>query len=129
VVDGWAEALPAADGTFDAAVTALVLCSVPDQATALAELHRVLRPGGELRFLEHVAADRPGAMRRVQRIADATLWPPLFGGCHTARDTAAAIAAAGFVVEDLTSFSFPPNGPAGPASPHIRGRAAKPRHR
>jgi len=53
VVDGTADALPAADGEFDAAVTSLVLCTVPDQATALTEIRRTLRPGGELRFYEH----------------------------------------------------------------------------
>jgi len=126
VVDGVAEALPAADGEFDAAVAALVLCTVPAQAAALAELRRVLRPGGELRFLEHVAADRPGGTHRLQRLADATLWPALFGGCHTGRDTAAAITAAGFVMEDLHRFRFPPTGPGSPASPHVRGRAVSP---
>jgi ubiquinone/menaquinone biosynthesis C-methylase UbiE len=126
VVDGWAHALPGGDEEFDGAVTALVLCSVHDQAVALTELRRVLRPGAELRFLEHVAAETPGTLHRVQRIADATLWPRLFGGCHSARDTAAAIAAAGFVVEELRRFHLPPNGPTSPSSPHIRGRAVVP---
>jgi ubiquinone/menaquinone biosynthesis C-methylase UbiE len=126
VVDGLAERLPAGDRAFDAAVTALVLCSVGDQAVALGELRRVLRAGGELRFLEHVSADRPGRLRRVQRLVDATLWPALFGGCHAGRDTAAAIARAGFVIEELDRFHFPPGGPTSPASPHIRGRAVSP---
>jgi SAM-dependent methyltransferase len=69
--------------SMDAAVTSLVLCSVPDQARALAELHRVLRPGGELRFLEHVRADTVG-LARVQRLAD-HIWPTLVGGCHQPR--------------------------------------------
>ncbi len=123
VVDGTAEALPAGDGEFDAAVTALVLCTVPDQATALAEIRRVLRPGGQLRFFEHVAADTPGAMRRAQRIADATVWPRLFAGCRTGRDTVTAIAAAGFTVDELHRFRFPATGPASPAAPHVRGTA------
>ncbi|WP_203784342.1 class I SAM-dependent methyltransferase [Paractinoplanes rishiriensis] len=127
VVDGLAGALPGKDGEFDAAVTALVLCTVPDQAAALAEVRRVLRPGGELRFLEHVAADQPGAMRRAQRFADATLWPLLAGGCHTGRDTAAAITAAGFTITGVHRFRFPPGGPHGPAAPHIRGAATSPR--
>ena len=126
VVDGVADALPAADGEFDAAVSALVLCTVPVQAAALAELRRVVRPGGELRFLEHVAADGSAGMRRVQRLADATLWPVLFGGCHSGRDTAAAITAAGFVIAELHRFRFPPTGPRSPASSHIRGRAINP---
>jgi ubiquinone/menaquinone biosynthesis C-methylase UbiE len=126
VVDGLADALPAGDGEFDAAVAALVLCTVPAQETALAELRRVLRPGGRLRFLEHVVADRPGALRRVQRIADATVWPWLAGGCHTSRDTATAITAAGFTVDELHRFRFPPDGPTSPASPIIRGSATRP---
>ncbi|WP_199517372.1 class I SAM-dependent methyltransferase [Nucisporomicrobium flavum] len=123
VVEGLADALPAADGTFDAAVAALVLCSVPDQAAALAELRRVLRPGGQLRFLEHVVAEHPGGLRRAQRIVDATVWPRLLGGCHTGRDTLAAITAAGFTVDEVHRFRFPPSGPQGPAAPHVRGRA------
>jgi ubiquinone/menaquinone biosynthesis C-methylase UbiE len=126
VVDGVAERLPGADGEYDAAVVCLVLCSVPDQAAALAEIRRVVRPGGELRFLEHVAADRPGALRRVQRVVDATVWPRLFAGCHSGRDTAAAIAAAGFAVTDLRRFRFPAEGPGSPTSPNILGAAVRP---
>jgi ubiquinone/menaquinone biosynthesis C-methylase UbiE len=126
VVDGLADALPAGDGEFDAAVTALVLCTVPDQQVALAEIRRVLRPGGQLRFLEHVRAERPGALRRAQKIADATVWPLLLGGCRTSRDTVAAITAAGFALDHLDRFPFPPNGPASPASPHVRGAATLP---
>ncbi|HYN97447.1 MAG TPA: methyltransferase domain-containing protein [Pilimelia sp.] len=126
VVDGLAEALPGGDAEFDAAVVAWVLCTVPDQAAALAEIRRVLRPGGALRFLEHVAAEQPGTLRRVQRAVDATLWPPLFGGCHTGRDTVAAIAAAGFEVESVHRFRFPAAGPGGPAAPHVRGTATRP---
>ncbi|HET7519663.1 MAG TPA: class I SAM-dependent methyltransferase [Actinomycetes bacterium] len=63
VVDGTADALPSPDAGMDAAVASLVLCSVPDQARALAELRRVLRPGGELRFFEHVQADTFGLAR------------------------------------------------------------------
>jgi ubiquinone/menaquinone biosynthesis C-methylase UbiE len=77
VVDGLAQALPGSEGEFDAVVAALVLCTVPDQAAALAEIRRVLRVGGQLRFLEHVAADTSGGMRRAQRLADATVWPYL----------------------------------------------------
>ncbi len=109
VLDGVADALPLADGSCDAAVACLVLCTVPDQASALAELRRVLKPGGELRFLEHVRGSTP-RMARAQRFVDRTFWPRAFGGCHTARDTTAAIAAAGFAIErerDLRPRSLP----------------------
>ncbi|WP_199733372.1 class I SAM-dependent methyltransferase [Micromonospora sp. BL4] len=125
VVDGLAEALPAGDGEFDAAVVALVLCTVPDQAVALAEIDRVLRPGGQLRFFEHVAVEGSGGLRRAQRLLDATLWPKLFAGCHTGRDTTAAISAAGFVIEELHRFRFPANSNS-PSSPCVVGRATRP---
>ncbi|WP_107416080.1 class I SAM-dependent methyltransferase [Streptomyces sp. CdTB01] len=86
VVDGRAEQLPAEDASFDAAVVCLTPSSVADQHAALAELHRVLRPGGQLRFFEHVRADSP-ATRRTQQALDATVWPLLMGGCHVGRDT------------------------------------------
>jgi ubiquinone/menaquinone biosynthesis C-methylase UbiE len=124
VVAGAAAALPGGDGEYDAAVTSLVLCSVPDQTAALTEIRRVLRPGGHLCFLEHVAADTPG-LRRLQRFADATLWPRMLGGCHTGRDTAAAIAAAGFTIDRIERFRFPEGPLAGPAAPHILGRATR----
>lgn len=121
VVDGTAEQLPAADGSADVVVASLVLCSVPDQQVALAEVARVLRPGGELRFYEHVAADG-GRLETVQKLADATVWSWFAGGCHVHRDTAAAIEAAGFVIEELDRFDFPADQP-NPARPHILGRA------
>jgi ubiquinone/menaquinone biosynthesis C-methylase UbiE len=92
VVDGVAESLPVADGSCDGAVVSLVLCSVPDVPGALAELMRVLKPGGRLRFFEHVRSDRP-ATYAVQRMLDATVWPFLGGGCHCGRDTGAGLKA------------------------------------
>jgi ubiquinone/menaquinone biosynthesis C-methylase UbiE len=121
VVDGVASALPAEDASQDAAVASLVLCSVPDQARALAEMRRVLKPGGGLRFYEHVVAHEP-LPARLQRIADATFWPRVAGGCHMARDTLPAIEQAGFTVERSERFPFTPGAPV-PSIPHILGVA------
>jgi ubiquinone/menaquinone biosynthesis C-methylase UbiE len=95
IVDGDAAALPAEGGTFDAAVVMGVLCSVPDPAAALRELRRVLTPGGELRFWEHVRSSNP-AFLAVQRACDALFWTRALGGCETTRDTVSAIQEAGF---------------------------------
>jgi ubiquinone/menaquinone biosynthesis C-methylase UbiE len=100
-----AEELPLEDTSVDAAVASLVLCSVKDIDRAVCELHRVLRPGGELRFNEHVVSDHR-VWRTLQRAADATLWPAVSGGCHLARDTRAALEEGGFEVEQVTRFGF-----------------------
>jgi ubiquinone/menaquinone biosynthesis C-methylase UbiE len=124
VVDGVAEELPAEDGSFDAAVVSLVLCCVRDQKRALAELRRVVKPGGELRFFEHVRAETSG-LRRVQRLLDMGIWPTLCGGCHTSRDSASAIEAAGFEIQRLEKLRFPDIPVATPTSPHVLGSAAR----
>jgi SAM-dependent methyltransferase len=122
---GTADAVPLEDGEMDAAVTSLVLCSVPDQARALAELHRVLRPGGELRFYEHVIA-RCQPKRAILQLADHSgLWPAIGGGCHPARDTGAAIEAAGFTIERCERFGFRASA-LEPSVPHILGTARRP---
>ena len=95
VVEGVAEALPAEDEAFDVAVVMGVLCTVDVPAAALRELRRVLRPGGALRFWEHVRSEG-AAFRGVQRAVDALFWTRALGGCRTTRDTEAAIRAAGF---------------------------------
>ncbi len=100
VVDGDAESLPAADGSVDAVVVMGLLCSVPDPGAALRELRRVLRPGGELRFWEHVRSEH-AAFRAVQRAGDKLFWTRSLGGCETTRDTLGAITDAGFEVETL----------------------------
>jgi len=122
--DGVAERLPAADGSFDAAVVTLVLCSVADQRAVLAEVRRVVRPDGQLRFIEHVRADTPG-LRRIQRVLDATVWPPLGGGCHVSRETLATIAGAGFTVVQSKAFRFPQSRIPSPAAPHVWGIATR----
>lgn len=122
VVDGVADALPLEDGSVDAAVASLVLCSVPDQSVALAELHRVIKPGGELRFYEHVISNRE-SRRRFQRFMDATIWPRMAGGCHMTRDTRGEIERAGFIVQRSRRFPYPP-GAFG--LPHILGSARRP---
>jgi ubiquinone/menaquinone biosynthesis C-methylase UbiE len=123
VADGTADRLPAGDGSFDGAVASLLLCSVRDQRAALAEMHRVLRPGGELRFMEHVSADSPG-QRRVQHLVDATFWPVCFGGCHAGRDTIAAIAAAGFTLKEVRRYLLPESR-LWPTTPHALGIAVR----
>jgi ubiquinone/menaquinone biosynthesis C-methylase UbiE len=124
VLPGTADELPIGDGELDAAVASLVLCSVPDQARALGEIRRVVRPGGELRFYEHVVAGRQ-PQRAILQLADRSgLWPKLAGGCHPARDTGAAIAAAGFEIESCERFPFSP-GALQPGIPHILGVARR----
>jgi SAM-dependent methyltransferase len=100
IAEGFADSLPAADGSYDAAVLSGVLCSVPDPHAALEELRRVLRPGGELRFLEHVRSSHV-PFRGVQRAVDRLFWTRALGGCETTRDTLGAIAGAGFEVKTV----------------------------
>uniref|UniRef100_UPI00084BC8C9 class I SAM-dependent methyltransferase n=2 Tax=Streptomyces TaxID=1883 RepID=UPI00084BC8C9 len=107
---GTAEALPVEDAGFDAAVASLVLCTVRDVPKALAEIRRVLRPGGELRFFEHGLAPQR-RLATVQRALDRTVWPKLMGGCHTARDTLAAIRDAGFEFGAYRALRVPESGP------------------
>ncbi len=125
VVDGRAEHLPATDGAFDAAVTSLVLCSVDDVLAALSEIRRTLRPGGQLRFYEHV---RSTAVRHatLQRVL-APAWQQLGGGCHPDRDTERYITRSGFEIEQTRRFDFCPGPriPLGLVSPHILGQAIR----
>ena len=124
VTDGTAERIPASDGEYDAVVATLMLCSVGDPVLALREMRRVLRPGGELRFMEHVLAASAGG-RGIQRLADATCWPLCFGGCHASRDAVAAIEAAGFRVGDVVRYQLPDTQIPWPTAPHVRGVAVR----
>lgn len=121
VSDATADPLPLEAESCDAAVASLVLCTVPDPAGALAELRRVLRAGGELRFLEHVrSADARKA--RVQRALDRSgVWPLVGGGCHCSRDTPAAIEAAGFRIERIRGVDLGPSWVV--TNPHVLGVA------
>jgi ubiquinone/menaquinone biosynthesis C-methylase UbiE len=127
VVDGVAGQLPAGDASFDAGVASLVLCSVRDQQHALAELFRVIKPGGQLRFFEHVRAEGSRAAL-LQDLTD-LVWPSLFGGCHTSRDTVAAITAAGFILDHYERFRFPDSRVPTPTSSHVLGTAHRPPRR
>jgi ubiquinone/menaquinone biosynthesis C-methylase UbiE len=124
VIDGLADRLPVESESFDAGVASLVLCTVPEQGAALAELRRVIRPGGELRFYEHVLADSPG-LARFQRWAS-RVWSWFAGGCHPHRETEKAIAEAGFAIGECRRFRFRPSVLAAPVAPHILGRARRP---
>lgn len=127
IVDGTAERLEAADGSFDAAVVTCVLCSVEDPQRALGELFRVLRPGGQVRFLEHVRADTVvGAA--LQRAVDATLWPRLFGGCHTSRDVLTTMTATGFRIQQVRRLPYSATSIPFPSHPHVAGVAVRPNH-
>ena len=120
VLAGTATALPLADGSVDAVLCALVLCSVDDPDAALAEVARVLRPGGTLHLLEHVVGE-PGSRRRwVQQLLDPA-WNRIAGGCSLTRDTRRAVADAGFDTADLSDLDLRPSLPV--CVPHVRGTA------
>ncbi|MBI4628877.1 MAG: methyltransferase domain-containing protein [Candidatus Rokubacteria bacterium] len=120
LLEAGAERLPFADAAFDAVVATLVLCTVSDPARALVEIRRVLRPGGELRFLEHVRAASP-RWARFQDIMT-PLWQRLGAGCHPNRDTVRMVERAGFRVAELERSAAGPY----PTRPFVRGLAVRP---
>ncbi|MFJ2666420.1 class I SAM-dependent methyltransferase [Nocardia fluminea] len=128
VIGGDAEHIAVEDNSFDAVVTSLVLCSVPDQSAALTEIARVLKPGGTLRFFEHVRSES-ARMWRVQRVLDATIWPPLNGGCRTGRDTLRALTDASFTLTECERVRFPDTSFPFPAAEHVLGTAVMPDRR
>jgi len=113
------------DQSFDAVVCSLVLCSVDDPDSVVRQLYSVLKPGGELRYLEHVAG--VGARGALQKVADATVWPRLLGNCHTHRNTEASIAGAGFSMgSPRREQTFPAWVPS-PVAEFAIGRAERPK--
>jgi SAM-dependent methyltransferase len=125
VVDWPAEALDAPDGSFDVGVACLVLCCVRDQRRALEELFRVIRPGGEMRYYEHIRADTRG-LARVQMGADRIGVSRLLGNEHFARRTEQAIREVGFAVEHERRFRFQPSVLDFISASHVMGVARRP---
>jgi SAM-dependent methyltransferase len=120
VQDGVGEHLPFEDDSFDVVLASLVLCSVADPARTLTELHRVIRPNGELRFFEHVQAGTP-ISAFLQRILDRSrIWPSVAGGCHCARETVTEIERS-FTIERVRELSLAR--PWVPVNPFVIGVA------
>ncbi len=120
-----AEALPLGDGACDTVVSMLVLCTVADPARVLREIRRVLRPGGELRFYEHVRHDH--VLGGLAQDLVAPLWRRCFAGCNPNRATARLIRDAGFEIAELVHTTpVPPVPPLYFIRPQIRGVARRP---
>lgn len=115
-----ASRLPLADSSVDAVVSTLVLCSVRSLDSALAEVRRVLRPGGRLHLIEHVAADPGSVLRRAQGVI-APAWARITGGCSVVRPTRDLLAAAGYDVTDVRADVLPVPVPF--VRPLLRGSA------
>lgn len=122
VRDGNATSLPFGDGSFDVVVACLVLCSIDDQPGALAEIARVLRPGGSLVFLEHVRSNEPGKARFQVAFDRSRLWPLMAGGCHCSCETLEAMESAGLAVKSSREVSVGPGWLH--TNPHVIGEAA-----
>lgn len=97
-----AEKLPLADQTFDSVICTYTLCSIPNPAHALAEIRRVLRPGGKLLFSEHGLAPDESVRRWQRRLQP--IWGPLGGGCSLSLDVPAVLLAAGFKTKTEASY-------------------------
>lgn len=118
-LDGQALALD--DASVDHVLVTWTLCTIPDVEKALGEMHRVLRPGGQLHFVEHGRSPDPKVARRQDRLTP--LWGRLFGGCHLNRPIEELVTSAGFVTAELENYRMP-----GPQTIGFsyRGVAAKP---
>lgn len=123
VASGTAENIDAVDESFDYVVTSLVCCSVSDLNASLREVKRVLRPGGGLVFLEHVAAPQGSSRRRWQNSIN-PIWKTFMGNCHLNRETEQAILGEGFEVIQIERESMRRAPPI--VRPTIRGIAIKP---
>lgn len=121
VVEASAEQMPFEDSSFDTAVTTLVLCTIPNPEAALAEVARVLKPGGRMLFIEHVRSDDVGLARWQDRLEKP--WRFLGDGCHCNRDTAAAIEASPLTLGAVEQGTLPKAPPI--VRPLIRGSASR----
>jgi ubiquinone/menaquinone biosynthesis C-methylase UbiE len=121
LVEAGAEDLPFDDSSFDTAVFTLVLCTVPDPAKALSEAARVLRPGGQLLFVEHVRAEDPGLARWQDRLERP--WRAFADGCRCNRDTVANIEASPLTLESVERGELPKSPPL--TRPLAWGRATR----
>lgn len=106
LVAATAEALPFPDRAIEAAISTWCLCSIPEVERALAELHRVLRPGAPYAFVEHGLCPQPGIARWQHRLTP--IWRRIAGGCRLDRPIAALIAGAGFAIERLETGKLMP---------------------
>lgn len=122
VVQAPADRLPFDDDSFDTAAFTLVLCTVPDPAAALREAARVLKPGGELLFVEHVRSPEPGLARWQDRLERP--WRFLGDGCHCNRDTVATIEASPFEIDRVERGELPKAPPL--VRPLVHGSASLP---
>lgn len=119
VVEATADALPYPDATFDAVVASLVFCTLPDVDAALAEVARVLKPGGELRFFEHVRGGGPYG--HFQDLIEPA-WRMVAGGCHPNRNTEELFRSApAFELAAIERFTLP----VPPVTPYVRGRLVR----
>lgn len=126
VIDAVGEDLPLPPDSVDSVLLAYVMCTVTDPSRVLAEVDRVLRPGGPIAVLEHVVGPDGTWMRRLQRLA-APWWPWVAGGCRCDRDTGALLAAAGFATDDLRHENLVNVPPVAPALIGVARRAGETR--